>query len=35
MTWNKISNEELNLSQIMENVKNNFKNGGNSIFIKF
>ena len=29
MTWNKISNEELNLSQIMENVKNNFKNGEN------
>lgn len=27
MTWNKISNEELNLSQIMENVRNNFKSG--------
>ena len=27
MTWNKISNEEIDLSQIMQNVRNNFKNG--------
>ena len=32
MTWNKVSNEELNLSQIMENVRNNFK-GGETLYL--